>query len=75
VTGTAAHVAYFATSYDCSSEAIEQFPVEWLVLKFAGNSARVFVGHLIVASANRFGVVVHMVLLENNSRVLALVAC
>ena len=76
MTGTAAHVAYFAPSYDCSSEAIEYFPVEWLVLEFARNSACVFVRHSIVALANRFGVlVVHMILLDNSSRVLALAAC
>jgi len=69
VTRTTAHVTHFATSYDFSGEAIEQFSVKRLVLKFVKNSAGILVRDPIITFANRLcDVVVHTVLMVPRAR-------
>ena len=66
MTRTAAHVTHFATTYDFSGEAIEQFSVERLLLKLVEKSACVLFRDSIVAFANRLcDVVVHTNLLDD----------
>jgi hypothetical protein len=52
VTGAAAHVTNLATSCDFSGEAIEQFAVKGLVLKFIGNPAGILVRNPVIALAD-----------------------
>jgi len=42
LTGTTAHVTHFAAPGDLSCEAIEEFSIKRLVLKFVENSACIF---------------------------------
>ena len=58
----AAHVTHFAMSGDFRSEAIEQFSIKGLGLKFVENSARTFTRKLIVACQNRSPVTSSLVL-------------
>jgi hypothetical protein len=53
MTGATAHIAYFATSCDFSSETVEQLSVKRLMLKLVENPACVLVGEAIIAFANR----------------------
>ncbi len=53
MTRTTTHVTYFATACDAGGEAIEQFSVEGLGLKFVDNSTGILFRKAIVASTNR----------------------
>ena len=64
-----AHITYLASSHDLGGKAIEQFPVKWLVLKFAENSACILVRESIITFANRLcPVVIHVVSLDGTGR-------
>jgi hypothetical protein len=61
----AAHVAHRAASGDLASKTVEKFPVEWLMLQFPKEMARILVCKTVIVIAHRRGQVAHTVFLSD----------